>query len=220
MVLFSLKIFKNLRKAIAGRRYPAQLAGGLALGVLLGIIPHGNLLAVVVLMGILCFQVNHAFLAVIAIASAYGAAYLDPYSHQVGEFLLTHPTGNALARRTWTFPLVPWMDLNNTVVLGSFTIGLLATLPLFVLSYPVFKWLAPPPEADSTEPDPVVEQSEASAKITRVDAPESPSVVTAKDRGTSGKEHPADYRSLEAVPVRHETLRVDKTPIDEVLESE
>ncbi|MCO8122720.1 TIGR03546 family protein [Stieleria sp. TO1_6] len=143
MVLFSLKLFKNLRKAIAGRRFPHQLAGGVALGVLLGIIPHGNLLALLVLLAVLCFRVNHALLGVVAILASFVATQLDHYSHAVGQSVLTHPTGSQWATKAWAMPLVPWTDLNNTVVLGSFLIGLAAVLPIFAITLPVFRLMAP-----------------------------------------------------------------------------
>lgn len=143
MVIFSLKLLNNLRKAIAGRRFPHQLAGGVALGVLLGVIPHGNLLALVVLMAVLCFRINHALLAVVAIAVSFGATRLDPYSHSVGEYLLSHPTGSSLATQAWALPVLPWTDLNNTVVLGSFVIGLASVLPIFYITLPFFRLIAP-----------------------------------------------------------------------------
>lgn len=155
MVIFSFKLLNNLRKAIAGRRFPHQLAGGVALGALLGVIPHGNLLALFVLVTVLCFRVNHALLAVVAIAVSFGATSLDPYSNAVGEYLLTHPTGSSLATQAWALPLVPWTDLNNTVVLGSFVIGLASVLPIFFLTLPFFRLVAPA-EADedaTSEPD-------------------------------------------------------------------
>ncbi|MCS7469052.1 TIGR03546 family protein [Stieleria sp. ICT_E10.1] len=147
MVIFSLKLFNNVRKAIAGRRFPHQLAGGVALGVLLGIIPHGNLMALIVLAALLCFKVNHALMGVVAIAVSFVATRLDPYSHQVGEYLLTHPSGSQWAAQAWSLPVVPWTDLNNTVVLGSFVIGSLSVLPLFAICLPLFRLAAP--NADS-----------------------------------------------------------------------
>nr|WP_161501404.1 TIGR03546 family protein [Rhodopirellula sp. SM50] len=143
MVIFSLKLFNNVRKAIAGRRFPHQLAGGVALGVLLGIIPHGNLMALIVLATLLCFKVNHALMGVVAIAVSFVATRLDPYSHQVGEYLLTHPSGSQWAAQAWSLPVVPWTDLNNTVVLGSLVIGSLSVLPLFAICLPLFRLAAP-----------------------------------------------------------------------------
>ncbi|MEL6107723.1 MAG: TIGR03546 family protein [Planctomycetota bacterium] len=164
MVIFAFKLFNNVRKAIAGRRYPHQLAGGVALGVLMGIIPHGNLLAVFVLVGVLCFRVNHAMLALVAVGCSFAAKRLDPFSHVIGEYLLTHPVGHQFAVDAWKLPLVPWTDLNNTVVAGSFVIGLCSVLPVFYMTLPFFKWLAP-------AEDPEQETSADSEMTPRVDEP-------------------------------------------------
>jgi uncharacterized protein (TIGR03546 family) len=164
MLFFSIKLLNNVRKAIAGRRYPHQLAGGVALGVLLGIIPHGNLLALFVLCAVLCFRVNHAMLAVVAIAVSFAATRLDPYSHQVGEFCLTHPVGYELAASAWELPLVPWMNINNTVVLGSFLIGLGSSPVIFVFTLPLFRAIAPSKrEEAATEADPQTSVRERSS---------------------------------------------------------
>ncbi len=180
MVVFSLKLLNNVRKAIAGRKYPHQLAGGVALGVLLGIIPHGNLLALIVLATVLCFQVNHAIMGVVAIAASFGATRLDVYSHRIGEAVLTHPTGFQIAERAWAMPGVPWTDLNNTVVLGSFVIGVAATLPIFLITLPLFRWIAPATAVEDptsiVPPAPLNEQ--ASAEVGHATAASLPAPAT------------------------------------------
>ncbi|QDV46556.1 hypothetical protein Enr13x_64650 [Stieleria neptunia] len=166
MVIFSLKLFNNVRKAIAGRRFPHQLAGGVALGVLLGIIPHGNLMALIVLAMLLCFKVNHALMGVVAIVVSFVATRLDPYSHQVGEYLLTHPSGSRWAAQAWSLPVVPWTDLNNTVVLGSFVIGSLSVLPIFAICLPLFRLAAPSTNSESdVESDGQTEAAESGTPL-------------------------------------------------------
>ncbi|OYP34041.1 TIGR03546 family protein [Rhodopirellula sp. MGV] len=153
MVVFSLKLLNNLRKAIADRRFPRQLAAGCAFGVLLGIMPHGNLLAVVVLLAVLSFQINHALMAAVAIGISFIAPGLDDYSHQLGEYLLNHPKGHQIAVQAWTLPFVPWTNLNNTVVLGSFLIGVASVWPVYKITLPFFRWIAPAEEEEKQEAD-------------------------------------------------------------------
>ena len=143
MILFTVKLIGMIRRAVAGRKYPSQLAWAVAFGLLLGIVPHGNLLAAVLLIVVLSFRVNHAMAALTAIAASFLATKLDPVSHMVGEFLLTQPKFASFAETAWALPMMPWTDLNNTVVLGSLTIGLAALLPVFLITYPVFRFLAP-----------------------------------------------------------------------------
>lgn len=153
MILWTYKLISTARRAFAGRRYPHQLAWGVAFGLLLGVIPHGNLLALIVLLAVLSLKINHAMAALTAVGTTFLATHLDPYSHQVGDFVLTHPSLRETAMAAWQLPLVPWTDLNNTVVMGSFLIGTAAILPVFGLTYPVFRMLAPK-EEKSTHPRP------------------------------------------------------------------
>ena len=171
MILWTIKLVGMVRKAIAGRKYPSQLAWAVAFGVLLGIVPHGNLLAVALLIVVLSLRLNHAMAMLTAVGVTFLATKLDPVSHSVGESLLNRDGFSLFAMKAWAFPMVPWTDLNNTVVLGSFTIGLIALLPIFLVSYPVFRWLAPKPESEeqaeaSTEPR---HDRSSSGEITYVD---------------------------------------------------
>ncbi|GAA5510750.1 TIGR03546 family protein [Novipirellula caenicola] len=143
MIIWSIKLLSNVRHAIAGRKYPHQLAGAVAIGALLGIIPHGNLLALLVLIVLLSLKINHSMAALTTIGTTFAATKLDPYSHDVGSYILTHPTLGPKMASFWNLPLVPWTDLNNTVVLGSFVIGLAAVLPIFLITYPVFRLFKP-----------------------------------------------------------------------------
>ncbi|MFG0266356.1 MAG: DUF2062 domain-containing protein [Rhodopirellula sp. JB055] len=139
MILFSIKLLSSLRKAIAGRKYPSQLAWGLSFGLLIGLIPHGNLLAVALVFGVLMLRVNHAMVALTAIGVTMVAPRLDPMSEQLAEWLFAQEGVSEIMARAWDLPLVPWTDLNNTVVMGSFLIGLASLVPSFAVSYPFFK---------------------------------------------------------------------------------
>lgn len=143
MILWICKLVSTARRAIAGRRYPHQMAWGVAFGLLLGVIPHGNLLALLVLLVVLSLKINHAMAALTAVGTTFLATLLDPYSDQVGSYVLTHPKLQDSLASAWQLPLVPWTDLNNTVVMGSFLIGVAALVPVFALTYPLFRMLAP-----------------------------------------------------------------------------
>ena len=150
MILWTVKLISTARRAIAGRKYPHQLSWAVAFGLLLGVVPHGNLLAIVLLVVVLSLKINHAMAALTAVAATFIATKLDPISHEVGDYVLTHPQLNEAAVNAWQLPLVPWTDLNNTVVMGSFLIGVGALVPVFMVTYPVFRLLAPASESSET----------------------------------------------------------------------
>ncbi len=150
MILWTIKLLNTAKKAIAGRKYPHQLAWATSFGLLLGIVPHGNLLAVALLVIVLSLKVNHAMVGLTAIATSFLiAARLDPYSHLIGDAVLMHPQIYPLAVSAWQLPLIPWTDLNNTIVMGSLLIGAVALVPIFVITYPIFRLMAPRSEAIS-----------------------------------------------------------------------
>tara|TARA_R110002049_G_scaffold2750_4_gene21922 strand:- start:70944 stop:71813 length:870 start_codon:yes stop_codon:yes gene_type:complete len=165
MLIFFMKLLSSIRKAVAGRKHPHQLAWAVAFGLLLGIIPHGNLLALAVLVVVLTLKVNHAMAGLTAIGISFAATKLDPYSHQVGDFVLSHPDTQTYAASAWQMPLMPWTDLNNTVVMGSFLIGVVALIPAFVVTYPFFRFLAPKDDLDGPATEQAAQQDAKRAKV-------------------------------------------------------
>lgn len=142
MILWSFKQILKVRKALAGRDCPHQMAWGVAFGLLLGLIPHGNLVAIGLIVLVICLNLNHAVAAVTGVAVSFFAARLDPYTHQIGQYVLLNPDWSDHLAIAWQLPLAPWTDLNNTVVLGSLVLGLAFLLPAYAVSYPAFRLLA------------------------------------------------------------------------------
>lgn len=139
MLLFGYKLFSAIRKAIAGRKHPAQLAWAVGFGVLLGLIPHGNLVAVALGVLVLCMHVNHAMTAMVTVLVTLGAPRLDPLFHSVGQRVLTEPRIANTLSANWDAPLMAWTDLNNTVMAGSLAIGLVLLIPVVLLTLPFFR---------------------------------------------------------------------------------
>jgi len=194
MIIWSIKLLNTAREAVAGRKYPHQLAWATAFGLLLGIVPHGNLLAVSLVVVVLSLKLNHAMAALTAIGTSFlVAAYVDPLAHRVGDTVLSHPEIQPLAMRAWEMPLMPWTDLNNTVVMGSFVIGVFALVPVFLVTYPLFRFFAPAPVDEpetseaATESSPL--HSEHSHQVVMIDRghgqPGGPHDEKAKDLATS-----------------------------------
>ncbi|MEM9365731.1 MAG: TIGR03546 family protein [Planctomycetota bacterium] len=159
MLLFGYKLFSSVRKAIAGRKHPAQLAWAVGFGVLLGLIPHGNVVAVGLGVLVLCMHVNHAMTALVTVLVTLGAPRLDPLFHTVGKRVLTEPRiANTLSVH-WDAPLMAWTDLNNTVMAGSLTVGLAALLPVVLITLPCFRLVSGNRAAASEQDVPTRSQS-------------------------------------------------------------
>ncbi len=185
MIIWTIKLLSNVRKAIAGRNHPHQLAWAVAFGLVLGLVPHGNLVALAWLFVVLSLNINHSMMAITAIGSSFIAGRLDPYSHQVGEYFLSQPSFHDTLVTAWQWPLVAWTDLNNTIVLGSFTIALAAMFPVFAVTYPVFRYLGR--NARKAESEAVADQDSATAVPVASD-PAKPE--TAKPEPAPSETHP------------------------------
>jgi uncharacterized protein (TIGR03546 family) len=222
MILWTIKLLSNVRKAIAGRKYPHQLAWAVAFGVLLGVVPHGNLLAIAILLVVLSLKLNHAMAGLTAVLVTFGATKLDPYSHELGNFVLTHPRLTEAATTVWELPLVAWTDLNNTVVLGSFLLGLGALLPIFVITYPIFRLLAP---RSDTDPDDAnarqmasQREQESTHEVIMVD--QGHSGITSPHRGPSKVPHHSGETSSPQAAESKSDDDVDFVEVDRGLEDE
>jgi uncharacterized protein (TIGR03546 family) len=133
---------RNALRIFSADNSPRQLAAGVALGMLIGVLPKGNLLAASA--GILLFTSRANLgsgLTTAFFVSLFGT-HLDPLTHGVGVRLLRTPAVYWLVARAYQWPLVPWTSLNNSVVLGSLTLGAVLLFPTYHVSHGVADWLA------------------------------------------------------------------------------
>ena len=137
-----LKILSQLIKALREGESPGQIAAGFTLGFLIGLTPFWTLQGVLLFLVLFIFKVNLAA-GTLAILLAGLVAYLaDPAFHALGYFILTGmPFLQGLWETLFNLPVAPLTRFNNTVVLGSLVVGILAAVPLyfgmrkFVLAY-------------------------------------------------------------------------------------
>ncbi len=141
--MFLLRPFRLFFKALVVDATPSQMAFGLAFGVLVGLVPKGNLLAIGLMMLLCSLRVNLGVGLATVFVTTWAGMLLDPMTHRIGEFLLKNETLKPLWETMYDTALLPWTDFNNTVVLGSFVVGVGAFVPLYFLSRPIFGLLTP-----------------------------------------------------------------------------
>jgi uncharacterized protein (TIGR03546 family) len=130
--MFWIKFISNFISILREGQTPPQVAGGFALGAILGLSPMLTLQGALIWLIILLLDVNLSA-ATVSIAVFSLVAYLfDPLFHRFGYFLLVHTPP---LHGVWTFlynaPITPLTRFNNTIVLGSFVCALLAFLPIY-----------------------------------------------------------------------------------------
>jgi uncharacterized protein (TIGR03546 family) len=130
-----------LRKVIAvftGEGSPQAIAFGCAMGMVIGLLPKGNLTAAAISMFVLATQANLAAAALSGAAFSWAGVWTDPLAHRLGSAILTQPAWQKTFARLYELPLVPWTALNNTVVVGSLALSLALFYPVYRLSWLLF----------------------------------------------------------------------------------
>lgn len=120
---------------ITGKWGPVEIAWGVAFGVLLGLLPKITLLFF--LFGLL-FVFSRAHLVsgvLLMILVTLLSPFVAPYADQLGADILLSKPGQGIGAALFQFPVVPWTQLDNTVVLGSLLFGLVLFFPLFFVTW-------------------------------------------------------------------------------------
>ncbi len=129
-----LKLLMTFLKALNEKTSPRAMAGGFALGMIIGLTPKGSLHNAVVVLLIFLLPVNKSASLVSAAVFALFSYWLDPFFNSVGEFPLTLPPLQGFWTTLYNTPILPWTRFNNTLVLGSVVISLVLFMPLFFVT--------------------------------------------------------------------------------------
>ena len=136
LILRPLRLFLH---AFVTESTPRQMALGLALGVFVGLIPKGNLLAIVLATLLAATRVNLAIATFAVVICSFCAFLFDSLFDRVGSFVLSQPSLQGMFVEMINTPFMPWTDFNNSIVMGSFVTGLMLIFPIYRLSRPVFE---------------------------------------------------------------------------------
>ncbi len=134
---------RGLLRSSSSRHRPRQLAAAIAMGVMCGLIPKLSL--TFCLLGSICIllPIHVPLGALVCVICSMAITTLAPAAGRLGIWSLTNPLFRDLWLGLDALPLVPWLGLHNSVIHGSLLIGLCAWLPVYLLSQPVSRWIAP-----------------------------------------------------------------------------
>ncbi len=135
MLNWLLRPLRMFAQALTGNDSPRQTAWGFTLGMMVGLLPKGTLLALGLAMLVCALRVNRAAaLLAIGVFSYVGWA-CDDFAHRLGALVLLWEPARGAFTALYNSPLGPWIGFNNTVVMGQLVIGL-------YLCYPVYRGAA------------------------------------------------------------------------------
>ena len=141
--MFFLRPIRFFFKALITDSTPSQMALGFALGVVIGLVPKGNLIAISLMVVLSAIRVNLGMGMLAAFAFSWAGVLLDPLTHRIGQALLTAEQLTPFWTELWNQPMAPWTKFNNTIVLGSFVLGMTLLVPIFLIAKPIFQKYTP-----------------------------------------------------------------------------
>jgi uncharacterized protein (TIGR03546 family) len=141
--MFFLRPIRFFFKALITDNTPSQLALGFALGMVIGLVPKGNLIAISLMIVLSAIRVNLGMGMLSAFEFSWAGVLLDPFTHRIGEALLTTDQLGSFWTGLYNQPMAPWTKFNNTIVLGSFVLGMTLLIPIFLIAKPIFRKYTP-----------------------------------------------------------------------------
>lgn len=110
----------------------SQIAFGVAIGMLLGLIPYFTLHWFLVVALLFVFRMNLLGALVSALGFSVFSVLLQPWFESLGFWILTgHPKLIPLFARAYHAPLIPYTSFNHSTVMGCTIVGMILFLPVF-----------------------------------------------------------------------------------------
>lgn len=131
-------MFQSISQSVQGVDSSRQLALGVALGMMIGILPKDNLLVGGLLVALILSGANFVTGILMCFSVSFLNSHVDPLFHRCGEWLMQLEYVLIPLSKFMQLPLAPWTRLDNTVVFGSFASGLIGFLPVYLGSFYCF----------------------------------------------------------------------------------
>lgn len=131
---YLLTPLRQFAGALIGNDSPRQLAAGVTIGMMLGLVPKGNLIAVALLVLLLALKVNRAAGLVVALFVSAIRMFFDRFAHLLGKDVLETAWLQLGFAQLYDMPLGPWLGFNNTIVMGSLLLAIYFSYPCYFFS--------------------------------------------------------------------------------------
>jgi uncharacterized protein (TIGR03546 family) len=133
-MLWLLNEFRKLLIALHSQQSLKQLAFGISLGFILGCLPKGLLFYTVFII-LLFFDANKAIAIFTLFLITLFVPIFDPLLMKVGHFFLVEVDSlQPFWQTLYNTPFVPFTGFNNTLILGSFLVSLVLSIPVYFLA--------------------------------------------------------------------------------------
>ena len=132
------RISRNSNRILAilsQHRKPTQIASGIAIGIMLGLIPKDNLVALSLVVFLASLRVNQLAACGAAVSISLMSGWISTITIYTGSVLLDQPVVASGIVNLYRLPVLPWTCLENSLVLGGIAIGLATLLPSYTICW-------------------------------------------------------------------------------------
>ena len=138
MLSHAVAALRKFCRLLLASNAPEQLALGFTIGMVIGLVPKGNLIALSLCVLLFSIRCNKGLGLAAAVVFSFVGPWTDPFAHRVGLAALSWQPIQATYASIFKLPLGSWLGFNNTVVTGSLLIGLYLAYPVYWLTRIVF----------------------------------------------------------------------------------
>ncbi len=213
----------GLLQKTSNHNRPRQIAWAIVWGCVCGLIPKSSLLFPLALMVSVLLPLHLVAAMVCMLITSCISPLLHPTLGNVGHWMFGSLGFAPIVQKLESYPLIPWMKLHNTVVMGALLLSLVAFMPAYWMVLQIIaplyaRWLKLQPEVQSEDAvqfelipeatnSPAISSSKQVATAlklqqTAVDSSTSPTTLTPD---------PIHY-NVEAVPQRPPVVAPDVAP--------
>ena len=134
MLSDAVAALRKFCRTLLASHAPEQRALGFTIGMVIGLVPKGNLIALSLCVLLFSMRCNKGLGLATSVVFSFVGSWTDPFAHRLGLAALSFEPMQATYAAMFKLPLGPWLGFNNTVVTGSLLMGL-------YMAYPVY-WVA------------------------------------------------------------------------------
>jgi uncharacterized protein (TIGR03546 family) len=134
MAAYLVALLLRVIGSLVACRAPTELAAGFTLGMVIGLLPKGNLVALSLCVLLFSLRVNKGLGLAAAVLFSCATMWVAPFAHKLGLAVLKADSLQLTYACVYNMPLGPWLDFHNSVTTGSLLVGLYLAYPVYWIS--------------------------------------------------------------------------------------
>ena len=138
MLSDAIAVLRKITRALLASNKPNQLAAGFTIGMIIGLLPKGNLIALSLCVLLFSMRCNKGLGLLSAVAFSFIGTWTDPFAQRLGLAALSLKSLQPAYAAAFNLPLGPWLGFNNTVVAGALLMGVYVAYPVYWITRQLF----------------------------------------------------------------------------------